>query len=184
MPTWRPETSVKNPIDLDKLNSFCKEHNILFIIKNHPFTREGSFYESVIDANKYYYSKDYSESILFYPTTDDIYPILSISDALITDYSSVYFDYLLLNKPIIFFVYDYEDYIKNHGDFMLDFDDFTPGVKPKSFEELKQSILDVSLNDKFESKREILKNELFENTNKKSCELLANEIKHLFEREN
>lgn len=179
MPTWRPVESIQNPINLDDLNSFAKENNILIVIKNHPFTREGSFHKIVIDANRYCYKTNYKENILFFPTTDDIYPILSISYSLITDYSSVYFDYLLLDKPIIFFIYDFEEYIKNHGEFMLDFDKYTVGEKPKTFEELKASILSSIREDNLKDSRKKLKEQLFENTTQESSKILYKEIVNL-----
>lgn len=179
MPTWRSDLSTKNPINLNELNVFAKENNIFIIIKNHPFTRDGSFYDMVLDTKKYYYSRNYQYNILFYPTMDDIYPILSISDGLITDYSSVYFDYLLVDKPIIFFIYDLEIYIKTHGEFMLEFNEYTPGDKPTTFENLKISILNSIENDKYKQEREKLKKKLFESSTGKSNKILFDEISKL-----
>ncbi|MFI1259005.1 CDP-glycerol glycerophosphotransferase family protein [Streptomyces netropsis] len=42
----------------------------------------------------------------------DVTPLLELADALITDYSSVMFDYALLDRPILFFTYDYEEYLR------------------------------------------------------------------------
>jgi len=80
---------------------------------------------------------------------------------LITDYSSVYFDYLLLNKPILFFVYDKKEYIQNQGDFMLDFDDSTPGIKVENVDDLENGILESLTNDAFKETRCSLKEKLF-----------------------
>lgn len=41
--------------------------------------------------------------------------LLSVTDILITDYSSIFFDFLCTGKPILFFVYDREEYEKDHG---------------------------------------------------------------------
>ena len=55
------------------------------------------------------------------------YDFLNVVDVLITDYSSIYFDYLLLNRPIIFHMPDLEEYQKKRG-FILDpLDEWTPG---------------------------------------------------------
>lgn len=59
------------------------------------------------------------------PDVNDLLPNI---DILITDYSSIYFDYLLLDRPIVFSCYDREDYARERG-FMIDYDAHTPGAK-------------------------------------------------------
>ena len=54
---------------------------------------------------------------------------------LITDYSSVIFEYALLNKPIIFYIPDYDEY-KESRDFYYDFSEYLYGEKCKNMEEL------------------------------------------------
>ena len=57
------------------------------------------------------------------------------SDMLITDYSSVMFEYALLRKPMGFFCYDYDDYDR---DFYMDFDNELPGPLLRTQEELTE----------------------------------------------
>jgi CDP-glycerol glycerophosphotransferase len=45
----------------------------------------------------------------------DIYNILPATDALVTDYSSLFYDYLLLDRPILFYMYDLDEYMKTRG---------------------------------------------------------------------
>jgi len=45
----------------------------------------------------------------------DANELLAATDILITDYSSIFFDFYVTNKPIILFVYDYEDYVRQRG---------------------------------------------------------------------
>lgn len=52
---------------------------------------------------------------------------MKISDILITDYSSVFFDYSMLDKPMIFFPYDLEDYRNKNRGFYYDYEDLVPG---------------------------------------------------------
>ncbi|UYU14870.1 CDP-glycerol glycerophosphotransferase family protein [Campylobacter coli] len=56
-----------------------------------------------------------SENIIIPPVYIDTNELLGIVDVLITDYSSVLFDFMSLNRPIIFFLYDYENYKNNRG---------------------------------------------------------------------
>ena len=58
---------------------------------------------------------------------EDIRDLYLISDVLITDYSSVFFDYANLRRPMFFFVYDIEDYRDNLRGFYLDFEEEAPG---------------------------------------------------------
>lgn len=55
------------------------------------------------------------EDIIIPPVYIDTNELLGIADVLITDYSSVLFDFMSLEKPIIFFLYDYENYKNNRG---------------------------------------------------------------------
>ncbi len=60
------------------------------------------------------------------------------SDLLITDYSSIYFDYLLLDKEIVFYPFDYEKYINTDREFYFDYDALTPGETVYKFKHLIQ----------------------------------------------
>ena len=55
-----------------------------------------------------------------------------ISDLLITDYSSVFFDYANLRRPMIFFVYDIEEYRDNLRGFYFNFEEKAPGLLTKT----------------------------------------------------
>lgn len=71
---------------------------------------------------------------------DDIRDLYLISDMLITDYSSVFFDYANLKRPMLFFVYDIEDYRDNLRGFYFDFEAKAPGPLVKTSEELISAI--------------------------------------------
>lgn len=59
-------------------------------------------------------------AITIAPSDLDTYDLLAVADALITDYSSVFFDYLATRKPIIFYAYDREEYEQSRGRFYFD----------------------------------------------------------------
>jgi len=73
----------------------------------------------------------------------DIQELYLVSDMLITDYSSVFFDYATLNRPIIFYAYDLEIYRDELRGFYLDYDKDLPGSIVKTEEELYKEILSV-----------------------------------------
>ena len=82
-----------------------------------------------------------SENIMVINKDADPYVFLKLADVLITDYSSIYFDYLLLNRPIIFFAYDLKEYLKDSREMYFDYDEFTPGEKVWDYQGLKNSIV-------------------------------------------
>ncbi|OAT81596.1 hypothetical protein A6P54_12540 [Bacillus sp. MKU004] len=71
----------------------------------------------------------------------DISELYLISDVLITDYSSVFFDYANLKRPMIFFVYDIENYRDTLRGFYFDFEKQAPGPLVKTTEEIIYHIL-------------------------------------------
>ncbi len=103
VPTWRQDSYDIKPFSdnfLQKLNNFCEEKNYLFIIKAHQNSNPilHKKYSNIIDI-----SKDNLDS----------QELMKYSDFMITDYSSIFIDYLLLDKPIFFYAYDYKNYSKN-----------------------------------------------------------------------
>lgn len=71
-----------------------------------------------------------------YPDVNDL---LKVTDLLVTDYSSIYLDFLLKNKPINFIPYDLDKYTKYRG-FLMDYDKNTPGPKIRKFNEFLNSL--------------------------------------------
>jgi len=125
--------------DINHFQEFLKDHGILCFVKFHPLEEE--------EATKYFKG---AENIKLINTRTlqenliDIYDILGCVDVLITDYSSIYFDFLLLDRPIIFIVPDLEEYRERRGFILEPFEFWTPGPKVKNFkkflEELEKSI--------------------------------------------
>lgn len=100
--------------DLGFINQRLKDLNVDLFIKFH-------YYHKSLEFENY--------SNIHFLETDDIYNIINDFDILITDYSSVYIDFLLSEKPIIFFPFDYEDYVKSDRELYYKYDDVTPGPK-------------------------------------------------------
>ena len=84
----------------------------------------------------------------------DIYDLMKRSRALITDYSSVYFDYLLLDRPIGFTLGDIKQYEEERGFVVKDPESLMPGEKLRSFEDLRDFIISAAKGeDRFQSER-------------------------------
>ncbi|MGB3962060.1 MAG: CDP-glycerol glycerophosphotransferase family protein, partial [Sulfurimonas sp.] len=166
MPTHRESNkAAKIPLDFEKLNAFLSANNMTLIVKLHHFVQ------------KLYEDENYS-NIFFHTTHGDIYPLLKYTDILITDYSSVYFDFLLLNRPIIFFDYDKEEYEANMQGFLYDYESFTPGVHAKTQEELHEALQKTLYcdEDDFREQREKLCERLYTNKDAKSAERIMERI--------
>lgn len=128
MPTWRDtgDDFIHNcGFDFDVLNETMKKNNRFFILKIHP-------------DSKFKFEDNYS-NIMILDKDIDIYPILPFTDCLITDFSSIYFDYLLLEqKQIILFLPDFDDYINKNRTLKYPYDDVMKGIKAFNFSQLME----------------------------------------------
>lgn len=130
MPTFREsESKFFDVMDLKRFEQFLARENILFMVKLHP---KSKLYDR--------FSTMEGENILIIDKAEDPYPLLQYVELLLTDYSSVYFDFLLSTKPILFFPYDFSEYLSESRDLYFDYDDFTPGRKVYNQEELEEAL--------------------------------------------
>jgi CDP-glycerol glycerophosphotransferase len=169
-PTWRDFSSVWlfpfKDFSLKILGDFLLENNINVFLRTHPG------FEDEIDSKLLNIPNVY----LFSATTYvEIMDYLNNFDLLITDYSSIYFDFLLLDRPMIFLPYDYEEYNKKIG-FTVPYHDFTPGYKPSTLKDFMAAIMEsFSALDKYKDERNRINNicnTLKNNNCKKFTELL------------
>ena len=147
MPTYRKSTvlgdeDVKQesviPIftmeELYDLDHKLKTLNMCLLIKLHPL-QDLDLYKTV----------QYNNIILlsgpdFEKTGWDLYRLLSKADALISDYSSVFFDYMLMDRPIGFAIDDIEEYKENRGFVVEDPEYFMAGEKIRTKDDFYQFI--------------------------------------------
>ncbi|WP_082406896.1 CDP-glycerol glycerophosphotransferase family protein [Bacillus sp. JCM 19041] len=74
---------------------------------------------------------------------DDVTELYLVSDVLITDYSSVFFDYANLKRPILFFTYDLEKYRDTLRGFYIDLEKDVPGPLLRTTEEIIEVLTDL-----------------------------------------
>lgn len=131
-PTFRGngQASAHYPFETLNLKKLYDElhEDYVFLFKIHPFVQ-----------NKFNIPYEYAD--FFYDFSDyrEINDLLLVTDILITDYSSVCFEYALLNRPMLFFAFDVEKYIEDR-DFYYNFFDFIPGPLLKSTQEIINTI--------------------------------------------
>src|SRR5699024_9335766 len=125
-----------NKIDFKELYENLSDEYV-FLFKIHPFVNNEL-------------SIPYQYRNFFYDFSDfrEINDLLLVTDLLITDYSSVCFEFALLNKPMLFFAFDVEEYIRTR-DFYYNYFDFIPGPLVRSTKE----IVDVINAEQFEMEK-------------------------------
>jgi len=162
---------------IQEFDAFLNRLNCIMIIKMHP-CHVGQFLNcsEYLKLRNIYFLKD--EKLAKFSL--DLYEVLNAADLLITDYSSVYFDFLLLDRPIIFTPLDLDEYEKNRGFLVEPYDFWAPGPKCFKFKELIQEI-SISLNDisYYKKEREIVCNIIHHYKDGNSSERVWNLIDEL-----
>ena len=155
--TGYPRNDFLTNITANKIEQLKEEYNIpkdkkviLYAPtwRDNSFTDKGYTFELKVDFNKWKELLGEEYIVIFKPhylisnkfdteglegflysikESSDINELYVISDVLITDYSSVFFDYAILNRPVIFYMYDLEEYRDELRGFYLDINKDLPG---------------------------------------------------------
>lgn len=151
-PTWRDNQhqsgvgyTYKTEIDFEKLQKELGQDYIILFRAHYLVANEFGFEKFkgfIYDVSKF----------------DDINELYIVSDMLITDYSSVFFDYANLKRPIIFYMYDFEQYKDSIRGFYIDLKKL-PGSITKTEDELIKEIKKMNNSFKY--------NKIYEEFNKK-----------------
>ncbi|MBM9614399.1 CDP-glycerol glycerophosphotransferase family protein [Desulfobulbus rhabdoformis] len=150
-PTFRSDLSSpfsENILSLQSLNDFASKNNMLFVMKLHPL-----MVQQFKDKN--------TTNIIHYAPDCDIYPALSLFDGLITDFSSIYFDYLLLDRPVYFFPYDMDHYIADERKLLFAYEEMTPGPIVMNQAALQASLVEPDTKD-WALQRKVVREKVFE----------------------
>lgn len=122
--------------DIEELEVFCEKKNIVLLIKRHSLEKEYKI--PVRSAHIIMIDDDYLEA-----EKVQLYEILQYTDALLSDYSSIAVDYLLLDKPIGFILQDYEEYRKRRGFVFENPLEYMPGNHIYHMRELQEFLEDI-----------------------------------------
>ncbi len=138
-PTFREKDLTNYTTELP-IDAFGKMKDMLFLIRLHPqamgIDPKIKLPSNVIDLSYY----------------NDTQEILLISDLLISDYSTIVWDFTLMNKPTIYYMYDLESYLKERNGFDLDIYTELPGPICYNKKELINLIKDDSWYKKYQDK--------------------------------
>lgn len=167
MPTFRDnggDPFEDGALDIMRLSKFCQQQNIMFICKLHPYL---SVNNVALPPN-----------IEMVDPKSDPYPLLGLCDTLLTDYSSIYFDFLLVDKPIIFYPYDFEDYISKNRELLFDFETMTPGLTVRDQDSLYTAFQHILIEgkDEYSQQRKLLREKSFSHIDGNSAKRLGEHI--------
>lgn len=127
-PTFRGSGNKRAyyPTEMFSVEEFLKDmpEDTILVLKNHPFVKQ-----------TFFFPEKYRDRVLDLTGRENINDVLFVTDLLITDYSSCIFEAALLAVPMLFYVFDLEEYVKGR-DIYFDFASFAPGSQVKTFEEL------------------------------------------------
>lgn len=156
-----------NYLDYDKK---LMQSDVILVIKLHPAQQL-----SQIDAEQI----QECSNIKLADEFSDIYVYLSVCDALITDYSSIYFDFLLTGKPIYMAPFDIESYLSNDRSMYYDYSEVCPSQIYMNWDEL---IYDITHNNFDYSKYNALKGRFHVHIDGNSSKRSFEELKFLFDK--
>ncbi|ASE36946.1 CDP-glycerol glycerophosphotransferase family protein [Staphylococcus pettenkoferi] len=111
-------------IDFKRLANYCKQNDAVVLFKMHPFVR-----------NKLTIDRRYQNIFIDVSEYREVNDILFITDVLISDYSSLIYEYAVFEKPMLFYAFDLEDYTATR-DFYEPYEKFVPGKIVTRFEDV------------------------------------------------
>lgn len=166
-PTWRDSDdngksySINPPINFSYWKEKLQDEYVL-LLRTHAYTNK------VLKVEFDNFFRDFTS----YP---DINKLLIVSDILVSDYSATIFDYSILEKPIICFGYDYDEYKKNRG-LYLNLDEELPSGVIRTQEKVLEKILNLNYEIECKKTAELKRKYLIEGGNaaNKCIDLLFN----------
>lgn len=153
---------------LNRLNVILEKKKMLLVIKIHPMAcfKKKSYKNIKIVTNNDIISQKVR-----------LYEFVKEFDALVTDYSSIYCDYLMLDRPIAYTLDDYEKYENSRGFVFERFIDYMPGHHLYTQENMVEFINDISMNsDPYKDDRRKLLSVFCKFVDGKNCERLAKAV--------
>ena len=176
MPTFRDTLSdtfsFSEMKDNERLNKLLEKYDALIIEKSH-FALAGKSDETKgPGTERFWFTNEITATEL-----------LAAADMLITDYSSCFFDYLLLSKPIIHYIYDYDFYVNEDRGVYYSKEEMACGSTPQTIEELLDSMEQYLENPNKDEELRNNKRQLFwEYDSPNACEDIYRALSEILER--
>ena len=150
--------------DKERLDTWLSAHGITIYLRLHHLDQTDS--SPVLSSRV---------QVLGTEQVEDVTESLPMFDALVTDYSSIYIDYLLVDKGMIFLPYDQEEYLSGRGMY-FPYEEVTPGAKPKTMEDFLLSLEKIlEGRDAYAMERKRVK-DFFHEVQKPCCQSMTEEV--------
>ena len=149
--------------DVQKLDTFLAENHLIVLIKPHPY-QDVDRLKQLSGLNRIHIL--YADQIVKHGiTVNDLFPH---TDALISDYSSIAFDYLLIDRPVAYVMDDVEDYKLG---LVSDYESLTPGPKLKTLDDFFEFLKQIARGkDEFAAERSKVRDYVHSNPRGGYCE--------------
>lgn len=168
-PTFRAsEKMFFEVMDLQQFDNYLGERDYVLCTKLHIKSKLKKEFESLEYKN-----------IINIDADVDPATILKYCDLMIPDYSSIYLDYMFLDRPAVAFPYDYEEYLSESRECYFDYEDYMPEKKAYNMQELMQMIDDIMEEDVCIEKRRQRRSFHFDEIDGNSSERLYRAIKEI-----
>jgi len=169
MPTFRDSEKLFFKImNLEIFNQYLEDSKILFIIKLHPKSKLKSEFSKIKYSN-----------IMIIDADIDPYIFMSKIDILTSDYSSIYSDFMLLDRPVVAFHYDFPEYINNTRDCYVPFETYMPELCAKNMQELMNFTTSALNHDECAAKRAMSRKRMFRYNDSMATIRLIKKIKEI-----
>lgn len=167
LPTWRNDHSFSIfnfGFDSAGLDALLGEIDAAMAFSFHPFT---AMYQKIPDLS------GFERMMCFHDGGDEMNFLLGKADMLITDYSALFADFLIYNKPILFAKFDHDGYIRSNP-LYADYDDL-PGPKAESWPELLDYMREIFAcgRDDYKSRREKMRDLIYPRPDGRACERIV-----------
>ena len=151
---------IHHESDWKSIDCICKEHNVRLIVKLHVNQKDYKVNWSELECI------DKIDESVFDRYGTKMYSFLAVTDGLVSDYSSVAVDYMIVDKPIAFVLDDFELYKEARGFVVEDPRDYMPGHQIYEMSDFAEYIADIATgNDVYKQQRDRLFNTLLHRSN-------------------
>lgn len=176
LPTFRDNNTLKSMFSLpdydkEELEKFLKLQNIVLVNKGH-YVDNGLVKDTVRDLNSRIINLRDEE-------VSDVNYMLKDADALVTDYSSAYYDFLLVERPIIFAAFDLKEYLQGSRELYYEYTDAIAGPLVENWTEFYEALENLNILSEY---KDLLheKNKFFNKySDNKNCERVYDTITKL-----